>query len=83
MSPELFARIVALTGLSPLLARGTVRRALAAAGIDEPMQAPPRDYDVAMSQLTRRLAIYLPADEAAKRERAIRDALRGGAAPTR
>lgn len=64
MTGDLYQRVVASTGLSPLLGPGTVRRALNSAGVDNPATASPAEYRVALPQLRRRLLVYLPADEA-------------------
>ena len=71
MIGDLYRRVVASTGLSPLLGPGTVRRALSCAGVDDPATASPAEYRVALPQLRRRLLVYLPPDEAEARTHEI------------
>lgn len=73
MSHQLFKRISTMTGLSPLLAPGTVRRSLASVGVTDPESASPADYLRALPQIARRLKVYLPATEAVERIQAIQE----------
>jgi|RhiMethySRZTD1v2_1073278.scaffolds.fasta_scaffold1439592_2 hypothetical protein len=70
----LFEEVVKLTGLSLLLAAGTVRRALEEAGVD-PKQARRDDYLTVLASLKRRLMVYLPEPVAEMRIRDIENLL--------
>jgi hypothetical protein len=74
---SLFEKVVALCGVSPVLAPGMVRRAL----LDGKVQveaATPADYRTALPRILARLRAYMPEDEAQKRARRI-SALLGAA----
>ena len=73
-SATLLAKVLRLTGLSPLLAHGLVRRALEGVGVDV-QTAERSDYLRAIPQIRRRLALYLPRDEVEKRCVSIEKAL--------
>jgi hypothetical protein len=68
-SSALFAAVADLTGIAPLLARGLLRRALLAAGVDE-LTARVDDYARALPKIAARMRAYLPAEEV---ERRLRD----------
>jgi len=74
-SATLLAKVLGLTGLSPLLAHWLVRRALEGVGADV-KTAEQSDYLRALPQIRRRLTLYLPADEVERRCAKIEEALR-------
>lgn len=54
-------------GLSPVFARGTIKRAVARVGLDmRTMTAD--DFDRALPVIRRALAVYFPSDEGSKKE---------------
>jgi hypothetical protein len=73
-SATLLAKVWRLTGVSPLLAQGLVRRALEGIGV-EAERAERNDYLRALPQIRRRLAVYLPAAEVERRCASIEAAL--------
>ncbi len=60
---DLFSQIIGLCGLSPLLAPGTIRRALRDVGAD-PDTAAPADYLRCLPKLKMRMKVYLSEAEA-------------------
>lgn len=73
-SDELFDGVVALSGLSRIIAPGTVRRALLDAGL-EPRFATAESYRSIASRLDARLRAYLSARETEQRMRSIHEFL--------
>lgn len=69
-SQELFDEIVALTGVSIVLAPGLVTRSLADAGVSVE-NATLDHYEEALPRLTARMRAYLPEEQAAERAQAI------------
>jgi DNA-binding response OmpR family regulator len=67
---SLFARAAAATGLSGMLARDTLARALRRAGID-PMSMSPSDLRRALPTIREALTMFYAADEVARRTEAI------------
>lgn len=74
-SRRLFETILQLCGLSPVLAPGTLRRALRDVGAD-PATATAADYWHALPKLEARLRVYFRHDEARERMQNIQNALR-------
>lgn len=70
-SRTLFRQISSASGLSPILAPGTLRRALRDVDAD-PATATPSDYYRALPALGLRLRVYLPEREAETRIEKIR-----------
>jgi hypothetical protein len=66
----LFQKVVEMCGVSGVLGPGLVRRALQN-GEAAPEDAGPEDYQQALPELRKRLATYLPPDEADRRLRRI------------
>ena len=64
---ELLAEVARLSGLSPLLGPGVIRRALADAGATVPERARPADFLRALPALEARMLSYVPPEEAAER----------------
>lgn len=71
---ELRAELCRLSGLSPLLAPGVLRRALSDSGVQQE-RATPRDYLKALPKLEARMRAYLQPDDVEQRLRAIRKLL--------
>ena len=71
----LFSQVANMTGLSPLLAPGAVRRSLRAIGVDDPKLAAEADYVAALPHIERRLRVYLPPEEADRRLSELRTLL--------
>ena len=67
---ELFDEVVRLTGVSPVLAPGMVKRSLADGGVSVDA-ARPQDYEAALPRLRARLKAYLPPEDAETRTQAI------------
>jgi hypothetical protein len=75
VTDELFWAVVDLTGLTPLLAPGTVRRALRDVGIT-PTEATAVDMLRALPCLKARLAAFLSEEEVARHAQRIESFLR-------
>lgn len=73
-SEELFDRVVELSGLSRIIAPGTVRRALLDAGL-EPSFATADGYRQITDRLDARMRAYLSGRETEQRIRSIREFL--------
>lgn len=71
---NLFSQILSLCGLSPLLAPGTVRRALKDIGA-EPDKATSLDYLRCLPKLSARMKVYLSDAETHQRTQQIRSFL--------
>ncbi len=68
---ELRVELIRLSGLSPLLAPGVLRRALSDCGVAHE-SATPRDYMKALPKLEARMRAYLQPDDVEQRLLAIR-----------
>jgi hypothetical protein len=70
MAGDLFARLVACSGLSSIFAEKALRRALSKAGVD-PLRLTAQDVARALPEIERVLATYLDGNEVARRIKAV------------
>lgn len=73
---SLFEKVIAVSGLSEVFARGTIKRACSRVGVNaETMN--PSELARALPSIEQALAVFLPADQKEGRMQAIRSLSRG------
>ena len=69
--PNFFERIVAASGLAPVIASSALRRALVRVGVD-PTSVTSRELATALPSIEKSLSVYLPNHRVAENMRALR-----------
>jgi hypothetical protein len=78
MSPPetLFEKVIAVSGLSEVFARGTIKRACSRVGVNAETMSP-SELARALGSIEQALAVFLPPDQKDSRMQAIRSLARG------